>query len=548
MAENRPTAALPDRAAADTAGPAPPEVASRAMRGREFLRRFRWLVFHTWNIPPIFGLGFILLVGVLTPQQVLGILVTPLEPAYILGWLAFSLWYLPRRVEPIAAWLDGEPGADAEAAWRAVRRFPFVFWGLFLVYLVLAPVSVVVAAEIYTDFVARPVDLFRIELIALIVSIIVGLPIFFRIFDLFGRAVGGLERRPVFRVRTKVFVIGALVPLLIDTMLVQYYWTRTGYFTLETLGVWFLLEVIAIGGSLVFASSFGQALAPLRALLEAPRPLPPGIVQALSPASTDELGALTRDYNRLLRDLQRHHENLEQAVRQRTAELESAVGELEAFAYSVSHDLRAPLRAIDGFSRILEEDHLGHLDDQARGHFERVRGAVRRMDRLIDSILSLSRVSRAGMTRQAVDLGALAADIVADLRASEPARKVDVTIAPGLTAQGDPHLCAVALGNLIGNAWKYTARKAGAAIEIGADGAGPRRTFHVRDNGTGFDMRYADKLFRAFHRLHGDEYPGDGIGLATAARIVQRHGGRIWAEAEPGRGATFFFTLEGASG
>ena len=271
------------------------------MSGKELLRRLRWLIFHAWNIPPVFGLGFILLVGVLQPSHVIGILTTPLEPAYIVGWLAFSIWFLPRLTRPLADWLDGKPGCSAEVAQRAVRRFPLVFWTTFLIYLAVAPASVIVAAEIYTGFVATPYDWFRIELVALIVSIIVGLPIFFLIFDLFGQALGAMKlSRPIVAIRTKVFLIGALVPLLIDTMLVQYYWTRTGYFSMETFGVWLLLEALAIGGSLIFAHSFAQSLSPLQALIDADHPLPEARITALRARSTDEIGVLTADYRALL--------------------------------------------------------------------------------------------------------------------------------------------------------------------------------------------------------------------------------------------------------
>jgi len=273
------------------------------MSGSEHLRRLRWLVFHAWNIPPLFGLGFILLIGVLQPSQMLGILSTPLEPAYILGWLAFALWFLPRQIRPLADWLDSKPGSSPESAQRAVRRFPLVFWGTFLIYLAIAPASVIIAAEIYTDFVATPYDWFRIELVALIVSIIVGLPIFFLIFNLFGQALGALKlSRPIVGIRTRVFLIGALMPLLIDTMLVQYYWTRTGHFTFETFGVWLLLELLAIGGSLIFARSFGQSLEPLQELIGAAHPLPEGRIAALRSCSTDEIGVITADYRQLLEE------------------------------------------------------------------------------------------------------------------------------------------------------------------------------------------------------------------------------------------------------
>jgi PAS domain S-box-containing protein len=282
------------------------------LSGAEFRRRFRWLIFHTWNIPPIFGLGAILLIGVLTPAQVVGILTTPLEPAYIIGWLAFAMWYLPRKMRPLADWLDDRPGSSFEQAERAVRGFPLVFWATFLVYLLLAPVSVVVAAQLYTDFVTTPLALFRIELVALIVSIIVGLPIFFLVFDLFGRALGGQTlKRPILRITTKVILIGALVPLLIDTMLVQYYWTRTGYFSTEVFVVWLTLELLAIGGSLVFAHSFGQGLAPLQTLIEPDRRKPDAIASEPVARSTDEIGVLTGEYRTLLADLRLHSEILE---------------------------------------------------------------------------------------------------------------------------------------------------------------------------------------------------------------------------------------------
>jgi diguanylate cyclase (GGDEF)-like protein/PAS domain S-box-containing protein len=283
-----------------------------SINGRKFLRSLRWLIFYAWNIPPIFGLGFILLIRELTTEQLIGILTTPLEPAYILFWAVFSVWFLPRLMRPLANWLDGIPGCTPAAAQRSVRRFPLAFWAAFLIYLFAAPASVIIAAERYTDFVATPYDWFRIELVALIVSIIVGLPIFFLIFDLFGRAMGSMKlRRPIFRIRTKVFLIGALVPLLIDTMLVQYYWTRTGYFNLETFGVWLVLELIAIAGSLIFAHSFAQSLMPLQTLIDVTHPLPESRIAALHASSTDEIGVLTADYRVLLEKQRLQGEMLE---------------------------------------------------------------------------------------------------------------------------------------------------------------------------------------------------------------------------------------------
>jgi signal transduction histidine kinase len=222
-------------------------------------------------------------------------------------------------------------------------------------------------------------------------------------------------------------------------------------------------------------------------------------------------------------------------------ELEWKNKELEAFSYSVSHDLRAPLRGIDGFSQALLEDHSDALAPVAQDYLRRVRSAAQRMGELIDDLLQLSRVGRAPLVRQRVDLSALAQAVVAGLRRAAPERTVAVTIADGLVADGDPGLLRALLENLLGNAWKFTANSAAAAIRLEAAG---ETGFVVRDNGVGFDMAYADKLFAPFQRLHSDaEFPGTGIGLATVRRIVDRHGGRAWAEAEPGRGAAIYWTL-----
>lgn len=229
-------------------------------------------------------------------------------------------------------------------------------------------------------------------------------------------------------------------------------------------------------------------------------------------------------------------------------ELEGANRELEAFSYSVSHDLRAPLRSIDGFSQILQEDYEDVLDDEGLDYLGRVRVASGHMATLIDDLLDLSRVGRRPLRREPVDLSSMVTEIIEDLRAAEPGRKVEFVAGRGIKAWGDVSLLKVALENLLGNAWKFTAREPEARIEFGAHrdhGPGFRApVYYVRDNGAGFDQAYADKLFGAFQRLHGqDEFEGTGIGLATVARIVHRHGGRVWAEGGVGEGATFYFTL-----
>ncbi len=242
---------------------------------------------------------------------------------------------------------------------------------------------------------------------------------------------------------------------------------------------------------------------------------------------------------------QRMKAELERQVAERTAELAAANRELEAFSYSVSHDLRAPLRSIDGFSQAVLEDYAGKLDDQGRDYLSRVRTATQHMGHLIDDLIKLARVARAEIRRETVDLSALAGEVLAELQKSEPGRRVECRIEPGLTAGGDARLLRVVLDNLLGNAWKFTGRQPRPCIEFGAirdtDGA---PAFFVRDNGAGFDMTYAGKLFGAFQRLHTlSEFPGTGVGLATVQRIVHRHGGRVWAEGAVEKGATFYFTL-----
>ncbi|HEX9046255.1 MAG TPA: ATP-binding protein, partial [Verrucomicrobiae bacterium] len=233
-----------------------------------------------------------------------------------------------------------------------------------------------------------------------------------------------------------------------------------------------------------------------------------------------------------------------QLLRQTHDQLVFANQELESFSYSVSHDLRAPLRSIDGFSRILLDDCGEKLDADGRELLGRLRAAAQRMTKLIDDLLALSRHTRAEMHRRDTNLSELARTIADELKTAAPARAVEFCIAPNLTAPADAALMRVALENLLGNAWKFTAKQPSARIEFGETKRDGMRVFFVRDNGAGFNMQYANKLFVAFQRLHSAaDYPGTGIGLATVQRIIHRHGGRIWAEGVQGQGATFYFTL-----
>jgi PAS domain S-box-containing protein len=237
-------------------------------------------------------------------------------------------------------------------------------------------------------------------------------------------------------------------------------------------------------------------------------------------------------------------QTLNETLSLRATELEATNRELEAFSYSVSHDLRAPLRSIDGFSLALVEDYGAQLSGHAQDYLQRVRQAAQRMATLIDDLLNLSRVTRSELRLDQVDLSALARSVAAELQQAEPDRPATFVIAPELTARGDQRLLGIVLTNLLGNAWKFTGQREQPRIEFGASGPDSEREFFVRDNGAGFDMAYVQRLFGAFQRLHEqNQFPGSGIGLATVQRIIHRHGGTIWAEGQLNQGATFYFTL-----
>jgi PAS domain S-box-containing protein len=259
-----------------------------------------------------------------------------------------------------------------------------------------------------------------------------------------------------------------------------------------------------------------------------------------------------RDVSERKRDqeeLIRIRAELEQRVAERTAALQAVNRELESFTYSASHDLRAPLRGIDGFSQALLEDYGRALDETASHYIERIRSAARRMGETIDALLMLSRITRAPLHLETLDLSKLVVEIVTELRELDPRRQVELEVEPGLLARADRQLIRIALENLLGNAWKFTREREQARIAVGRSSSGPPGTFFVRDNGAGFDMTYADKLFLPFQRLHAPErFQGSGIGLGTVQRVIARHGGRVWAEGAPEEGATFYFSLPESAG
>ncbi len=328
--------------------------------------------------------------------------------------------------------------------------------------------------------------------------------------------------------------------------------------------IWTTLPIIAILmmalTGLLTLRAFRRIILPLDQLNAGVAQLQAGHLEYQLPVRVDnEIGTLAATLNDLSAQLYQNireikqaeaairqlNTQLEQHVRERTAELEAANRELEAFAYSVSHDLRAPLRSIDGYSKLLLEDYCPVLDEQGQQYLHNVRLSAQRMSQLIDDLLKLSRVTRTEMNRTRVNLSELAEEALDELHARQPERAVSTLIQPELVVAGDLNLLRIMLENILGNAWKFTLKTPEARIEMGMLQRDGQAVYFVRDNGAGFDMKYADKLFGAFQRLHSiDEYEGTGIGLATVQRIINRHGGRVWAEGEPEQGATFYFTLQ----
>jgi diguanylate cyclase (GGDEF)-like protein len=328
-------------------------------KATQFRKKFLFQIALALTIPAVFGLGFLGYIEIFTVDQLTTILTTPLMPAFVLASLFFSLVYFDRFSHPLVAYVADADSIDAGLVEQRLRRFPVVFWLLFLGYLMVAPAVTIACAEIYADFTARPVDWFRVHLVALIVSIIVGLPIFFTIFDLFGKYLGKLElARPVLTIKTRVFLIGALVPLLIDTMLVQYFWTRTGFFNRETFIIWLLLEILAVAGALMFVRSFGQSLSPLQLLNPTNKNSTPVLVPDMVPSSTDELGLLTRELQRHIEQQQLHQVRLSSSneLLRATQKQQSLQSLLRSFVDTIARD-----PAVDHAMLLLADAKRGQL-------------------------------------------------------------------------------------------------------------------------------------------------------------------------------------------
>lgn len=377
----------------------------------------------------------------------------------------------------------------------------------------------------------------------------------------------GKSACPVYRATTLSYFdsdyLHVYAPIMVDNQSAGSVYLRVQLVRLsraltDSLGVMFVAMLIAILIAYLLASR-------LQHVVSAPILRLAGMAQRVASerdyslrmevTSSDEVGTLIGNVNDMLDTIRRQNRKLESAkddlehqVAQRTRDLQAANNELKSFSYSVSHDLRAPLRAINGFAAALLEDYAPHLDDDARHYLQRIAHGAEHMGELIDAMLKLSRLSNQELVLAQLDMSALAEKAIGRLRAADPQRQVDISIQHGMAATADGALVEAVYANLIGNAWKYTGKTAQPRIEVGATQDGAEWVFYVRDNGAGFDMNYASKLFGAFQRLHRqDEFEGIGIGLATVARVIHRHGGRVWAEGEPSRGATFFFTLAGSA-
>ncbi len=320
-------------------------------------------------------------------------------------------------------------------------------------------------------------------------------------------------------------------------------------------GIAAMVLLASLLAALLVASMFQRAVAqPIVHLAQTARIVSRDKNYAMRATPTgkrDEPDVLIGAFNEMLEQIQERdsalrkaHDELEQNVQERTAQLAASNKELEAFSYSVSHDLRAPLRGIDGFSLALLEDYADRLDDEGKIHLQRIRAATQRMGLLIDDLLNLSRMTRAEIRKEVVNLSALAHSVAEVVQETLPERRIEFRIEDRLEARVDPNLMRVVLENLLGNACKFTSKRASACIEFGKTHCNGSSAYFVRDNGAGFDPAYANRLFGAFQRLHGtSEFPGTGIGLATVQRIIHRHGGKIWAEGAVEKGAVFYFTL-----
>ena len=512
--------------------------AARTISPEQFCRRFMLLIVSAWALPPIVGAWFLLWIKLFTPTQIQDIMLSPLRLGFIVVNIAFAVWFFRRYSIVIRDFLRSPDDKGRERARLVIRRFPFAFWAVFLAFLALAPSSVMLSAQWFAGFQAQPIDWFRVHLIAVIVSILVGLPIFYIIFDLFGQVVGGIKlQKAVLTIRTKVFLVGSLIPLLIDTLLVQYFWTRTGYFTFETFGVWLTLELAAICGTLIFVRSFGQSLRPLEHFVITETNGDMQDPAKLVPASTDELGVLVSRFRELL---EREWILEEQLIHAQKLE---AIGRL---AGGVAHDFNNDLMAILGCAELLRDR---MEDDDPNGQYaDAIIDATNRSAGIARSLLTFSRQRE--LKVEPVDLNAVVYDF-AELVERLMGESIDVRTKycdGSAVAAVDRGQIEQAMMNLCLNA--RDAMQDGGTLTIAThcetDENPDRLRITVSDTGKGIDTTIQRHVFEPFFTTKEDSV-GTGLGLPMVYGTITAHGGSIDLDSAPGAGTTFSLELPAAT-
>ena len=547
------------------------------MKPSDFQKQFLILILAAWIIPAIFGLGFLIFIEMFTIGQMLKILTNPIEPIFVLS----AFLYFRKTSQQICSYLNNPNEAACEEVILKIKSFPFNFWLYFLLYLLIAPVTVIYSAELYSDFSATPIDWFRINLVALIVSILVGLPIFFLIIDLFGKIIADIPlSKPIVSIKIKVILIGALVPLLIDTMLVQYYWTRTGFFSTETFVIWLALEIMAIFGSVIFAKSFGQSLQPLELALVENKFANISLDRDMRPNSIDELGILTIKYNELLKHLQDQHNalekksiELEDRVIERTKALElkttdlqtsnddllTARSELTAhrdnlqemvnaktfdlqkekekavnanqvkteFLANMSHELRTPMHAILSFSQ-LGLKRIDGSKEKLETYFSTIRKSGDRLLVLINNLLDISKLESGEFqyTFCENDLCSTTRNCITELSELANSKKISIELLSETSeckAEFDNAAIEQVIVNLLSNALKFSPDNSSILIEIKKDSIATIDSkeqsilhFSICDNGVGIPESEFDNIFNAFIQSSNTKTGAGGTGLGLS--------------------------------
>jgi len=522
------------------------------MNAKQFQLGYLSLITLTWLTPPVIGLA-LLFTETVNIYPISGLELTSYYVTFSLFALTFAIWHFNRLASPLYRYLNSSPLLNQDAKHQAIqtmrRHFPFHYWGTYSAYSILFSIILILITPYPTNILLTSTSWLQINLGALMASIVFGL----LIYSLLNNLLDKLNDPPLEHkiktgttLRSKILLTSLIMPLLISGILTLYFWIRTGYFTQETVVVWLLLTLLATLSSFTLLRSINQPS--LQQMTTAdPHQTTYGksgmiLLAGTSPDTTSELSEAFNNHYKLLTGLQQQQTYLVNHITSRTSELAKSNREFEAFAYAVSHDLRSPLRSIKGFSEILLEDYTDKLDANGKEYLNTICQKTKTMSQLIDDLTSLSNATYQPLNSKTVNLSLLAMEAAAALKDIQPTRSAQFLLTDNLTARCDERLIKVALGNLLDNAWKYSLNKVDAVIEFGYSKR--QHAFYVKDNGIGFDVKHAYKLFTPFQRLHSsDEFPGSGIGLATVQRIIDRHNGKIWAESSITKGSIFYFNL-----